>query len=614
MEQNTGTISILAERSGLRSNEDDILTVAEAQEFLRLCRAGETASPLLSEAKMRYLLSRIKPWSALIPGSALHMQQQQRQLLAMIASPVTTDKGSWSYFVTMVQPDHHSPDLYDNIITSACRDGIDFTSSLEDRRRAADGLSAAERLKLLRAHPVLSARLFALQQNAFFKHILCGGDKPLGLVLDFWRRVEFQARDTPHSHNLVCVAKDGCVENSIVLSETPSELELSNLSMLGIKVAGSITARLQPRALLDDIDVPAQCTNLEEAEALEGAPSYLYCPTVTQKSEHPSKWRFSATGKDFRYDRCSDCIPDPAVQQQFRRLQLHCQMHRCTFTCFKYCRAGHAKCCRFRFPKKRYVNNEHNTVISQTRDHKNKPRVTVEPPRNNININQHFKSPLALIAANANVDVAKTDKVTGSAVYASAYAAKGDMPDEKALQNAISRKLAFRAINTDVVTQPTTKQMIHTVASAVAQSKQYGDVQCAYIVMKLPLVISSRENVNLNALQRKEIEMHSLITNTATLADMDDTASAVNASPTCQLGRRDMYHMLYLRLLKLYGTVSITFYSYLMSFRPVRQKGKKSIDPPNLQLNEAGLITNAVTFVINSVRITHFLFITHCFV
>ena len=72
-QQKSGTISLLADMVGMGPNNDPVLTVENAIEFLRLSKSGETASPLMSNAKMVYLMSRIKPFSKLLPGTSMYV-------------------------------------------------------------------------------------------------------------------------------------------------------------------------------------------------------------------------------------------------------------------------------------------------------------------------------------------------------------------------------------------------------------------------------------------------------------------------------------------------------------------------------------------------------------
>ena len=96
-------------------------------------------------------------------------------------------------------------------------EGVDYASDIDFRRMKSDQLTKSERAELLRCHPMIAARIHYLSQEAFWKHILNGRDRPFGHILDFWRRVEFQARGSPHSHNLLCIKRynTGLKENEL---------------------------------------------------------------------------------------------------------------------------------------------------------------------------------------------------------------------------------------------------------------------------------------------------------------------------------------------------------------------------------------------------------------
>ena len=199
-QQKSGVISYLAEKNGLGPNDEPFLTVEAATEFLRLSKNGEPASPLMSHAKMMYLLSRIKPYAQELPGTSLYMKQEQRHLLSMINSPVTVSNGNWNWFFTNVLDDLNSKLLQDNLVTSTqlldTPRLISFRSELAKRRQVADTLTSSERAQLVRQFPAISARIFMLHQEAIFQIIFQGLDLPLGVITDLWRRIEFQARGT----------------------------------------------------------------------------------------------------------------------------------------------------------------------------------------------------------------------------------------------------------------------------------------------------------------------------------------------------------------------------------------------------------------------------------
>ena len=390
-----GTISFLADRSGLRENDDPIITVAEATEFLRLNKLGLKASSLMSETKLLYLMSRMRPYASILEGSALHMAQMRAQLLSLISSPLTTSESEWNFFFTTAQPDHHTALLYDNCITSSIHlligsnINIDHTASIIQRREAVDQLTPTQRLRLLQHHPTLCARLFDIQQRAYFEIILCGHDLPLGIIDDFWRRMEFQGRGTVHSHNLICTRHDGVSESSFLLSDSPTDTEIDTLNKFGTVVAERITARLQKRAADDISDLPPDVSEHLEHRRQEEAFSFFPSNCKNSSEYHPSLQRFTST-LDYSYNKSNNHIKDPTVQTQYRRQQLHCQMHHCTFSCFKKCKRGHPRICRFHFPQESLSNNKCSTVISSFSDFRGRKRYNIAPPRNNCHINQHI--------------------------------------------------------------------------------------------------------------------------------------------------------------------------------------------------------------------------------
>jgi len=326
MQQKCGTLSLLADKSTVTDNNETVLTVEDATEFLRLTRNGEKASPLMSHAKMQFLLSQIKPWAQLLPGTSLYMEQQQKQLLSMVNSPLTTTLGSWIWFYTMVQNDSTSPLLYDNFVTSTQvllqQRQINCSSSISERRLVADSLSPSERSLLLRSFPALSARLFALQHTAFFDIILKGVDRPLGHILESWLRIEFQARGTPHLHSLLNVKHNGILEYGVTLLPTATDENVAKVDAALQEVSGIVTARLQPRSTTDIFDLPLNPIEHDVYTYNEKQRSFSFNRNSFKQFKHPSLSRFNGD-LDYTYDKNTDMIKNDKVQITYRRLQLH---------------------------------------------------------------------------------------------------------------------------------------------------------------------------------------------------------------------------------------------------------------------------------------------------
>lgn len=70
---------------------------------------------------------------------------------------------------------------------------------------AAKDLSWQEKCKLIKSDPVTCARYFDHRVQIFIKDVLKHSSQPIGEIADFFYRVEFQQRGSPHIHMLVWV-------------------------------------------------------------------------------------------------------------------------------------------------------------------------------------------------------------------------------------------------------------------------------------------------------------------------------------------------------------------------------------------------------------------------
>ncbi|VDI77549.1 Hypothetical predicted protein [Mytilus galloprovincialis] len=66
----------------------------------------------------------------------------------------------------------------------------------------ADELSWDEKCKILRSNPVTAARMFDHRFHLFLKTVIMSDAHPIGKVKDYFYRVEFQQRGSPHTHCL----------------------------------------------------------------------------------------------------------------------------------------------------------------------------------------------------------------------------------------------------------------------------------------------------------------------------------------------------------------------------------------------------------------------------
>ena len=126
-----------------------------------------------------------------IRGSPAYYQSLFYDILAMMGQ-----LGTPTWFFTLSAADMQWPDL---IQTIARQSGV--TLSDED----VCNLSYAERCNWLRSNPVTAVRHFHYRLETFVKHVLMSNANPLGEIVDYVIRIEFQARGSPHAHTLLWV-------------------------------------------------------------------------------------------------------------------------------------------------------------------------------------------------------------------------------------------------------------------------------------------------------------------------------------------------------------------------------------------------------------------------
>ncbi|XP_061883615.1 uncharacterized protein LOC133634970 [Entelurus aequoreus] len=72
----------------------------------------------------------------------------------------------------------------------------------EGRQQTVEQLEWADRCELLRRNPATAARMFDYRWHCFLKEVLMSPSNPVGKILDFFYRIEFQQRGSPHVHAL----------------------------------------------------------------------------------------------------------------------------------------------------------------------------------------------------------------------------------------------------------------------------------------------------------------------------------------------------------------------------------------------------------------------------
>ena len=101
--------------------------------------------------------------------------------------------GPPTWFIILSAHDINWPDM---LVLLANEAGMSHVS-LEN----VHALSATERCRLVAENPVTVGRHFSHRFAMFVKHILKGTAKPIREVVDYFWRIEFQMRGSPHVHS-----------------------------------------------------------------------------------------------------------------------------------------------------------------------------------------------------------------------------------------------------------------------------------------------------------------------------------------------------------------------------------------------------------------------------
>ena len=138
-----------------------------------------------------------------IPGSPPYWQKFMYEVIAMVQQ-----LGIPTWFLTLSCADLRWHELFH--ILSRVR-GENITDE------EIDNLSYNEKCSLLNLNPVIVAKHFQHRVETFFKDVLLSNAKPVGKIVYYALRIEFQMRGSPHLHSLIWTSdcpelKDGSEE------------------------------------------------------------------------------------------------------------------------------------------------------------------------------------------------------------------------------------------------------------------------------------------------------------------------------------------------------------------------------------------------------------------
>nr|XP_055041698.1 LOW QUALITY PROTEIN: uncharacterized protein LOC129429201 [Misgurnus anguillicaudatus] len=184
-----------------------------------------TADMLTNSDNLQKILKYDEGYKFLRPvrGTPPYWMSTQKDLFALIRQ-----LGIPTFFASFSSADLRWPEMMNAIIKQ------------EGKQINVDKLDWSEKCAFLRRNPVTAARMFDHRWHCFLKHVIMSPAEPIGKIKDYFYRVEFQQRGSPHVHCLFWVenapklndddeANDPVVVDFIdtyITCETPAEQDI----------------------------------------------------------------------------------------------------------------------------------------------------------------------------------------------------------------------------------------------------------------------------------------------------------------------------------------------------------------------------------------------------
>lgn len=553
-----GAVSALSDKM---SNANDRISKDDA-ENLRTFLSNSASTDASKMARIRQLLTYVAPFSSSIPGSQIYMEQEKSKMKSFVNSPINCAKGHWRWFFTSAQTDLHNPLIFDNLVAPMV--GYCHGSQRQDM---SDGLPKDKRAAMIRQNPVMPVRLWTLQQDAFFQHVINGSARPLGEVVDFIEKLEFQQRGTIHSHYLCCVRDHEHNDRYFTNINAVSQAKMIDV------VDNALSAKLLRTDLIDSF-------------SWDWHPIHSF-----DDANQPERKRLNLDD-DFTCDESG--VPRSAiVGVKMQELLLSSYMHSCRQQCFKYCRnkPRNLWTCRYEYPFRRSIPGIeslcHESDVAQViidKDKKSRSRLRVLPARNSAHLAPYPKSPLMVLAAGGNTNLQFLSNKYGAVDYTTNYIGKVDLPETKVVINTIIKLLGMG--------DEYHRNVLKAVLNGLSNGRRVSSTEAALYFLKHKIVDYSRIIKNVNP---KPIQTINRNVDFNTNSDTDTFDSLQDSSH--HTARKD-YAIFLKKQIQMHGRCVVSFYSFMTSFRcSAITTTKKHVAVPFFEVDVfTGAVINGISF------------------
>ena len=174
MQQVLSQVSIALRQSSNRKDDSTLITASD------LKNADKVYDILKADKGYRFLKQ--------IRGTPPYWQNAQKDVLGMVRQ-----LGKPTWFGSFSSADMRWPEIMNTLLRQS-----------GDARKI-DDLDWADKCNLLKSNPVTVARMFDYRFQTFLKKVILSPSKPIGNVIDYFYRIEFQQRGSPHVHILIWI-------------------------------------------------------------------------------------------------------------------------------------------------------------------------------------------------------------------------------------------------------------------------------------------------------------------------------------------------------------------------------------------------------------------------
>ena len=189
------------------------ILLGKSQIALRKCK-GKNRSLTAGQLKQKGVLERL-----------VHLDEGFKFLRALRGSPPYFEKAKKDIFAMIRQLGPATLFCSFSSAETQWTHLLRILGKLVDNREYSDNelenLNWEEKCRLIQSDPVTCARHFDYQFNQFLRHFLMSSAAPLGKIADWFYRVEYQQRGSPHIHMLIWLESApvyGCDDDEDVTS------------------------------------------------------------------------------------------------------------------------------------------------------------------------------------------------------------------------------------------------------------------------------------------------------------------------------------------------------------------------------------------------------------